>query len=346
MPPRFAFGRIAPRGDPGVAADLRNFVEIVCSYDRRVKPFLPTPRERSRVEWEGFGIQWLRRPLPPAILPDGLRPFDLDSREGGYGGSTELDGPMDARLERLWAATLQERPLRAVAGFLLQRSDFFPQAASVTVDIMRRGSSLHPAISVQDWPTEGRPDDATIFLEALGAAGFTEPEDLARPKRLGEGSRTVRTRDLPADLDFLTGLSRAMERDGWTSPGCVLDASFRARDEAGRYMEWRDAFNAATDDWNFGISGWYREGFDPYAAPPEPHAFEERRYPAAAYVSRAGDCEAPILQIDVVHVGEGSFLEFQSARGPATVRKYAELAGLDVELWKGRPADRWAAPGR
>lgn len=345
MPPRFAYGRTPPRRGPGAADALRNLVEIVCSYDRRLKPFIPTPRERSRLRGEGFKFQFLSRPLTRVVLADGLSPFDIDLGmcEGGYGGRTELEGPMDPLLGLLWASTLEERPLRTVAGFLLQTPDLFEKGASVGIDILRRGSTLHPAIAISYWPTESRPDDARIFLEALGVAHLADPDDLAPPKHL-QGSRNLRTRDLPTDPDFLMGLSRGMERHGWTSPGFVTDCSFYVGDETSRYIHWRDRFNAITTAWDFTINGWYREGFDPYNALPDPPDLEERRHPAAAYVSRASTCEEPTIQIDVVHTMEGSFLEFQSARGPGMVRKYADLAEVEVEIWKERPSDRWRAP--
>jgi len=341
MAGQLACGRTLPRRGKAVGAELSDLVRNVCGHDRRVEPFHPVARGPGGARGESVEFHFFARPLPPIRLPDGTYPFvvDLGASEDVYSGSLPLEGPSDALVERLWDTCRDARPLRAGLGLALQTPEICSDV-SVQLDMMRHDPEMRAILHLNYVPREGEADAARRFLAAVGLDHLATPEQLD-PTGIG-ATRTVLMTDLPAEPSLLLDFTRGLERLGWTSPDVVTRAHFLAVDSPLNYMKLRGRLNALAGGWYCEIPGWYRDGFDPFIDPPEPPAGEEYRYPVAAYVKQSRTTgEHPTIQIDVVHAQEGTFLEFQSAEGPRQVRRYADLAGAEIEMWAGPAADRW-----
>ena len=149
-------------------------------------------------------------------------------------------------------------------------------------------------------------------------------------------------RDLPLDPAFVRGLFDGIGRLVGPGPGYI--ALHRCYVSIGmpEYVEVRDQLNAITRDWFQRNYAEYRPGFDPYVPPSTFDAEPEYRFPVAQYVRDSADIDKNlVIQVDAVHTPKGSFLEFLTQFGEKRLKKYADLVGVELEIWDGRLADRW-----
>ncbi|MDG3004426.1 hypothetical protein [Paludisphaera mucosa] len=340
MKRRLACVRTAPRRGRGARVEMRNIARRVSLAEPRLRSFLPGSGAGDAAEGRSVDFHFLDCPLPPVHLPDGTRPFIVDPHMGddGRGGHLPLDGPADPRAAGLWADCLNARAQRAGLGLQLRTPRFFAEAV-IHLDMMRSGSELQGIMQLTYFPREDDRLGAEGFLAAMGLDRLGASEKSSLPASTGSTGSVLLT-GLPARPSLLDGFVEGLERLGWTSTDVVLNSQFYAGDGPDKFDALRPRLNSWGRAWHCWIPGWYRDGFDPFLSPPEPPAGEEYRYPVAAYVKRNTTGEDPRIQIDVVHVQEGAFLEFLSAEGPGRAKHYADAAGVEVEAWTGPPADR------
>jgi hypothetical protein len=344
-PPRFpkisqyAFGRTEPRRGRAAREALRDRVETLESRDPRTEryPILVAGRPPSG---DGATLYFRERPLPPIRLPDGTRPFVLNTALtrpcfGGTKSYPTLSAPL---LGPLWRACLAVRPANGSLNLYL-RPPVLLASAFLIFRVTRGYGTTTCEASFTYSLGENDPTGLIRFVEALGLAPYARPEDLdpaaiARAAYRKPGHHhdsSLPLLDIPEDPSLPERLSDGLGRLG-LSDTAVQFAAIHAADYEETYDVMRARLNAIAGGWICDFSAWYRAGFDPYLTPPEPPPGEEYRYPIAE--------RDPYIQVDMVHAPEGSFLEFASPRGEAPVRYYADLADAEVEFWRGEPANR------
>ena len=351
--PRITAARTKPERGQAVRARLRDCVEYLWREDTRVKQVykLYTQRNFNR-DGSSTTFRIFERPLLPIRLPDGTLPFVFEPLlNNWHGGFRNFDGLRDPRLQPLWQECLDLRPAKVT---LMVRTRLPESLKGITLNVGWHGPKDGPGCTAAVYYSF---DDANIaadclsrWLGALGFENYARPEDIdpesissASPSPLGKtrlGQFVMH--GLPADSDLPGRIAYAMDRLGWSEPGVTEEIGFVVfeRDEA--YDAFRERINALAVGWSSEISGYYRDGFDPFFSPPYPMVGDEYRYEVAAYRRRNKETSKDtVLQVDVVHAPEGTYLEFLTVEGEKRIRHYAESAGLDFEIWKGELASRW-----
>ena len=91
--------------------------------------------------------------------------------------------------------------------------------------------------------------------------------------------------------------------------------------------------------WTFTIDGTFREGFSPLHRPEPLPDGPPLRYP----LFQAADENAGklLVQCDIVHAHDRSFLEFQSSEGRELLTDLLERLGGGYEFWEGPFEQRW-----
>ena len=85
--------------------------------------------------------------------------------------------------------------------------------------------------------------------------------------------------------------------------------------------------------WDFFIDGVYRKGFAPLRRPNPLPEGPPLRYPL--FQAADEDAGKLLVQCDVVHARDRSFLEFQSSEGRELLTDVLERLGGGYEFWEG-----------
>lgn len=333
---------ICGRTRPDTRESLREVVERLAQRDADVKPHQKLfPRLSRRVAFLP-NMRIFARPLPPVRLVDGSRPLEVDTSMSAnwFGGTRPFGELADPSLDACWRVCMELRPARAHISFLIHPPSLLNEVV-FGLDLYQDEKPFRAELSMYYQMREGEPDGLGRFLAALNLERYPPLDPMPRTALDPRAYRRVIVPEIPADAELWPRLIDSLRRLGWTDPGVIESVQLIVKEYEERYVLLRPRLNAIVGGWNCEIPGWYREGFDPYSSPPVPPPGEEYRYPVAMYLKPGRTSDEPTLQVDVVHTATGSFLEFLSADGEKRLRNYSELAGVDLEIWRGPLADRW-----
>ena len=106
-----------------------------------------------------------------------------------------------------------------------------------------------------------------------------------------------------------------------------------------KWPETRKTLRPYSRTWTFTIHGGYRKGFDPLRRPDPLPKGPPLRYPL--FQAADEDAGKLLVQCDVVHARDRSFLEFQSSEGRKLLTDVLERLGGGYEFWEGPFEERW-----
>ena len=90
--------------------------------------------------------------------------------------------------------------------------------------------------------------------------------------------------------------------------------------------------NKICHSWTTAFNAFYQDNFDPYVDPIEiPVEVGEVRFPVIIQ-----GVPSPQLQVDVVYRDDCSFLEFITTKSARTLKKHAQSAEVDLEIWSAK----------
>ena len=282
--------------------------------------------------------------LPTYHLPDGSLPFTSDD-EGGYffAAGLDLEGEDDPRLGPLWRSCVAAQPLSYRVQLTVGPSAFFD---NLTLDFDTCRGTLEYSTCVTYRAV--RPRDLARWIDQFLKSGRIHKYRLPRPRSPRNAPVRIDHEqgglaDLPPDDRWLDLCFEVLHSLQGERPLGARELRFDFWADPAEYRPIRDQLNAITHRWTAMSDLGYRADFDPFRVP-DPRRAVEYQFAVAAYLGKDRDFDEPTLQIDVVHGGNGSWLEFISCEGQKTIAKYAGLADLlDLECRSGPAENRWEA---
>jgi hypothetical protein len=346
MSNKLIFGRTKPDRSTKVRQWLKDRVETLSGMANRVKPLHTLFTWNPKVEYENE-LPYRCCPLPPIELSDGTRPFAIFTSRGHdwiqfYGGSVKLDGLNDPRITPLWHECITFQPTRGCLGFSLDPPEWIGHLLCY-IDLHTRHGAPEVDINLDFSLRESDPDGIAKFVSAIGLKQCARAEEL-NPKPSSTNFYRIEFPGISPDPDMLDRMMKCLDQRGWTDPQFESNVTFIIGNTEQVYREMRPRLNAITRAWNCDLWGTYQSGFDPFLAPPFPPEGEAYRFPVALYQKGSKDPEEPTIQVDMIHTSEGSFLEFLTGESEKVLRRYVDLAHIEVdqlEIWRGPAADRW-----
>lgn len=294
-----------------------------------------------------FEVDYVHCPLPFLHLPNGARPFVLDTLFGARGGVgvTQFDTFDDS--------------FRRVCDVLVEHQ--YPNSLTHSWSHVESETSFQFTFDCRYVDDE----EIKLAFEHSGQLDFrglyepamweSEVHELLSSHNLpfepefhvnGDNDRRFKWR-APIDISLselaivATSLDEHFKSDEEWEP--INSVQLTTRERVTPYQRVRKGrcfddlashLNEVHRDWFFWLRGFYHTDFDPYADPEIiPAESLEVRLPIGK-LSRS-----PVF-FDIVHVPEGTFLELRSIK-KSSIPKAAKKAKLDIEHWTGNPAQRW-----
>ncbi len=346
MSTKLIFGRTKPDRSIKVRQWLKDRVETLSGMANRVKPLHTLFTWNPKVD-DMNELSYRRCPLPPIQLSDGTRPFAIftsprDDWTPWYSGSVKLEGLNDLRITPLWHECITFQPSRGWLGISLKPPEWISHLL-FHIDLHTRHGAPEVDIELEFSRLESDPDGIAKFVSAIGLKQCARAEEL-NPKPSSTNFDRIALPSIPPDPGMLDQILRCLVQRGWTDPQFEPSVTFIIGNTEQVYREMRPRLNAITRAWNCNLWGTYQSGFDPFLAPPFPPEREAYRFPVALYQKGSKDPEEPTIQVDMIHTSEGSFLEFLTGESEKVLRKYVDLAHIDLdqlEIWRGPAEDRW-----
>lgn len=380
----WTFARTETVEDPAEAE--QNFRRLVGLLDKHLKGFENYParyrdeselgntskragwdQRRDRAIVQSFTAAFVHCPAMQFQLPNGMRPFVVDTSLGAAHGRAEtfFESADEERFQKIWPTVVDQRlkvdlyerwtcPENADMSFSCQfRSRFEPDDSDNLV--YQLVIELHPRTVIpasfpkhptdDDWSPEvvAKRDELETILAASGlrdvSAKRTTPALTSRFQWLfGD----VNPHEVPRVYRHLEEAAEAGAN--WRQSDSVslnvfetLNSYKRIRN--GRcYDDVAGELNRLDRDWNTEFAAFYHADFDPFADPEIiPEEAGEIRLPI-------GQLKNSPIHFDLVHVVEGTFVEARSGNGETSLRRIEEIASTELEYWRGRPSDRWIEP--
>lgn len=327
-------------------AAIGHFAEVIRAIQQADKRCSDLGRPARARQDSMDPILFVGRPLIPTHLPDGSSYFlEDDLSPAGFGGEHNLDRLDDPTLPRVWELCVESR---ALAAYLMLTTNKIEDFGYLSFIYELNQSTPKPTVELQismnaDLATTG---DFDHLPEYFALTKYKRMKKIPPSPNLEYRSGFEVFKGLPADPDFLRQFATRFAE----LPGMTPDAQdwrvLTVGEHGPGYSKWRSRLNQVTCDWNQSVFAYRDRQFDPYKRPADWAGEREQRFPLLQRSSNSAAAENHlIIQVDLVHAPEGSFLEFLSHRGAKVIHEYAKHAGEPLTFWDRPLSSRWGPAG-
>lgn len=287
---------------------------------------------------KSFLMGYYDGPMPALQLANGQVPLKFDPALQGdqIYGELKLDGLSDPRTKQIWK--LLQQQLHAYGWF--QWSVKWPgQSSFLTISCTPKSDEEDRDLEIRFTWMRDEHDLWSIeeYVDSLGLRSdefesTREQELVSTEGHRGTNTRAYRNVSLPEAIHQIDSLIRNLPSP-W-EPSEDIDVLIAAKTgikqmQKSQYAKLRPKMNKICNSWTTSFNAFYQDEFDPIVDPIEiPDEVGELRFPVIIQ-----GASGPQLQVDVVYREDYSFLEFITSKSARTLRKYAQSAEADLEMW-------------